>query len=105
LALKSKILIEDLALLWVATMIHYTKKISQRFTIDQPLKTSIELDLLQFKAIASQLEMLFCTRPANPWAKYLWRQNFTFYLAQIIHRSQLFFQHLRTLATSITNTN
>jgi hypothetical protein len=86
--------IDELALLWVSTMIHYSKIIPKRLGEDQVIKELLQQDLLQFRAIASQLEMLFCTRPAHPWAKYLWRQNFAFYLAQIIRRSQLFFQHL-----------
>lgn len=91
---EKTISIDELALLWVSTMIHYTQVIPHRFGEDQSLKNVIQQDLLQFRAIASQLEMLLCTRPTNPWAKYLWRQNFASYLAQIIRRSQLFFQHL-----------
>ncbi|HBE79221.1 MAG TPA: hypothetical protein DDW65_15830 [Firmicutes bacterium] len=86
--------IDELALLWVSTMIHYTKVIPDRLGEDYALKSIIEQDLSQFRAIASQLEMLFCTRPADSWAKYLWRQNFVLYLVQIIRRSQIFFQHL-----------
>jgi hypothetical protein len=92
--------IDELALLWVSTMIYYTKKIPQRFFADPSLTKMMELDLFQFRAIAYQLEMLFCTRPSGSWAKYIWRQNFAFYLSQIIHRSQLFFQHLGSLPNS-----
>jgi hypothetical protein len=86
--------IDELALLWVSTMIHHSKVISRRLGEDQVTQETIYQDLLQFRAIASQLEMLFCTRPTKPWDTYLWRQNFAFYLTQIIRRSQLFFQHL-----------
>jgi hypothetical protein len=88
--------IDELALLWVSTMIHNIKTIPSRLGEEPTINDLIHQDLLQFKAIASQIEMLFCTRPANPWATYFWRQNFTFYLTQIIRRSQLFFHHLST---------
>jgi hypothetical protein len=91
---KKIIPIDELALLWVSTMIHYTVNVLRRFSEDESFKNAIEQDLLQFRAISSQLEMLFYTRPTDPWAKYLWRQNFAFYLTQIIRRSQSFFQHL-----------
>jgi hypothetical protein len=86
--------IDELALLWVSTMIHNVKVLPSRLGEDQSLQELVHQDLLQFRALASHLEMLFCTRPASPWATYFWRQNFTFYLTQIIRRSQLFFHHL-----------
>jgi hypothetical protein len=91
---EKKIPIDELALLWVSTMIHYSKNVSKRFGKNETFIKTIQQDLLQFQAIAYHLEMLFCTRPADPWAQYLWRQNFTLYLAQIIRRSQIFFKHL-----------
>ncbi len=103
MTLPKTIPIDELALLWVSTMIYYSKKIPQRFSADPSLAKKIELDLFQFRSIAYQLEMLFCTRPSDSWAKHIWRQNFAFYLSQIIHRSQLFFQHLGTLPHSIEN--
>ena len=100
MALAKTIPIDELALLWVSTMIYYTKKIPHRIAADPYLTQKIELDSSQFRAIAYHLEMLLCTRPSGSWAKYVWRQNFTFYLSQIIHRSQLFFQHLGSLPHS-----
>lgn len=92
-----KIPIDELALLWVSTMIYYSKTVPSRLeNNNEAVKEILHQDLLQFRAIASQLEMLICTRPADPWARYLWQQNFVFYLAQIIRRSQLFFKHLST---------
>ncbi len=92
--MDKKIPVDELALLWVSTMIHYLRVIPRKLEPNSLINELIIQDLFQFKAIANQLEMLRCTRPFDPWAKYHWRQNFTCYLLQIIRRSQLFFQHL-----------
>lgn len=89
-----KIPIDELALLWATTMIHYLRNLPRKLDENSTLSQIIHQDLRQFNAIASQLEMLLCTRPAHPWAEYFWRQNFGYYLSQIVRRSQLFFQHL-----------
>ncbi|MGE5581975.1 MAG: hypothetical protein ACM3X9_05485 [Bacillota bacterium] len=91
---EKKIPIEELALLWVTTMIHHLRGIPSKLGENHSLTRLVRQDLLQFIAIAAQLEMLLCTRPANPWAEYFWRQNFVYYLTQIIRRSQIFFRHL-----------
>ncbi|HBF36175.1 MAG TPA: hypothetical protein DDW50_02515 [Firmicutes bacterium] len=97
LTLLKTIPIDELALLWVSTMIYYTEIVPRRFSTEPSLAQTIERDQFQFQAIAHQLEMLCWTRPVDSWARYVWRQNFVLYVSQIIRRSQLFFQHLGAL--------
>lgn len=50
--------------------------------------TMLHQNLRQFEAINQQIEMLLCTRPESPWARYCWLQNFNSFFIQAARQSR-----------------
>ena len=51
-------------------------------------------DLQQFRALSEYLQMAASTRPANSWEAYHWTTDFSFFLSQLLRRSERLFEHL-----------
>ncbi len=84
---------------WVAAMLELLKSLAH--LSNQPASRQLlQMELGQFEALDDHLRMLLSTRPKNSWEAYHWSLNFSFFLAQLIRRSERLFQHVRLIPES-----
>jgi hypothetical protein len=91
--------VNEAAEAWVAAMLELLKNLLH--LSNKPATCQLlAAELRQFKALDDHLRMLLSTRPKNSWEAYHWSLNFSFFLSQLIRRSERLFQHLAVIPES-----